>query len=226
MRKSTGLSGSLDLIDIRSRGCSSQVQKAPDHENFLKWLAFSSNSISFLPVFLASDSTTESDFRQRTSTVDILSPCYLNHLVSGVPEASQRAQDMLPSPAPAAEGLRFSHASSEDAFGATLLWEKIVTHLERNVKCGRHARGLRTFGTCFLGSKAVECLSAYLNTILPKTTNREQVSILCQKLLVTGVMEEVRSKDETVFRENKLYRFTGYHFWHSTESSSAIEVCL
>ncbi len=113
--------------------------------------------------------------------------------------------------------------SEADVFRATVLWDKIVVHLERSVKRGRRSQGLRIFVNCFLGSKAVECLVVYLNTILPKTVQRAQVLILCEKLLITGVIQDVRSKEKTAFRENKLYRFTGNHFWEAEVISSQDE---
>lgn len=220
------MSRSLDRLNRRC--CSSE--KA-EYETILKWLAFSSNSISFLPAFLASDHTAESNLRQREASVGVLSPCYLNHQLSrSVPSSAQGGHkphttslEML-SPSAACATPRFGHNASEGAFGATLLWEKIVTHLERSVKSGRHSQGLRTFAGCFLGAKAVECLSAYLNSTLPRTTKREQVCVLCKKLLLTGVLEDVRNKDKTEFREDRLYRFTRYHFWESTGSISSKEV--
>ena len=119
---------------------------------------------------------------------------------------------------------------STGAFQATLLWEKIVMHLERSVKSRRRTRRFRTFEDCFPGSKAVECLTDYLNTILPKTIQRSQVRTLCQKLLLTGVIEDVKNKEKSVFQEGRLYRFTGYHFWDTEEpdgtSTETEKVCL
>ena len=119
---------------------------------------------------------------------------------------------------------------STGAFQATLLWEKIVMHLERSVKSRRRTRRLRTFEDCFPGSKAVECLTDYLNTILPKTIQRSQVRTLCQKLLLTGVIEDVKNKEKSVFQERRLYRFTGYHFWkpeaRDGTSTETEKVCL
>lgn len=101
------------------------------------------------------------------------------------------------------------------AFKATLLWENIVTHLETSVKCGRHTQALRSFSNCFQGSKAVDCLLVHLNKTLPKTVERPQVQTLCQKLVLTGVIEDVKDKDKDIFRENRLYRLTKNHFWAS-----------
>ena len=98
-------------------------------------------------------------------------------------------------------------------FKATLLWEKIVVHLEKSIKCGRHTQSLRTYTNCFQGSKAVDCLLIHLNTILPKTVKRHQVQTLCQKLVLTGVIEDVKDKDKSVFREGRLYSLTKNHFW-------------
>ena len=116
------------------------------------------------------------------------------------------------------------------AFQATLLWEKIVMHLERSVKSRRRIRRLRTFEDCFPGSKAVECLTDYLNTILPKTIKQSQVRTLCQKLLLTGVIEDVKSKEKSVFQDGRLYRFTGFHFWEPEAPDGTLmeteKVCL
>ena len=116
---------------------------------------------------------------------------------------------MMPSPVLDA----YKVEAKNDAFRATLLWEKIVMHLERSVKCGRRIQGWRTFDNCFPGYKAVECLVAYLNTILPKHIKRSQVQTLCQKLLLTDVIEDVKNREKCMFQESRLYRFTHKHFW-------------
>ena len=109
----------------------------------------------------------------------------------------------------------------EGPFQATLLWERIVSHLEKSIKCGRHTQSLRSYANCFQGSKAVDCLLTHLQKVLPKTVKRHQVQTLCQKLVLTGVIEDVRDKDKGVdFREGRLYRLTRNHFWDSTENVS------
>ena len=100
-----------------------------------------------------------------------------------------------------------------DGFQATLLWERIVLHLERTVKPGRHSYTLRSYDNCFPGHKAVDCLMGYMNSVLPKSVKKNQARLLGQKLLLTRVIEDARNKDKTVFREGRLYRFTGIHFW-------------
>lgn len=109
-----------------------------------------------------------------------------------------------------------SFLDEESIFKATLLWEKIVTHLEKNIKCGRHTQSLRSYTNCFQGSKAVDCLLSYLNTVLPKTVKRHQVQTLCQKLVHTGVMEDVKDREKGFFREGRLFRLTKNHFWTDT----------
>jgi len=120
---------------------------------------------------------------------------------------------MMPPPASDA----YEAEQKTDAFHATLLWEKIVMHLERSVKSGRRTQGWRTFENCFPGSKAVECLTAYLNTIVPQNVKRSQVRTLCQKLLLTGVLEDVKNREMSRFRESRLYRFTKRHFWEVSQ---------
>ena len=114
-------------------------------------------------------------------------------------------------------------------FKATLLWDNIVSHLE-SMKCGRHSQALRTFNNCFQGSAAVDSLLAHLSIILSKVIKREQIQILCQKLLGTGVIEDVRNKEKDVFRESRLYRHTRNHFWSVSNINSSnqnpLEVCL
>ena len=100
-----------------------------------------------------------------------------------------------------------------EGFQATLLWERIVAHLERTVKCGRHTYALRSYENCFQGHKAVDCLMDYMNSVLPKSVKKSQARLLGQKLLLTKVIEDARKKEKTVFRESRLYRFTGIHFW-------------
>lgn len=111
----------------------------------------------------------------------------------------------------------------EGIFKATVLWDKIVTYLEESIKCGRHTQSLKTYTNCFQGSKAVECLLVHLNAVQPKPVKRCQVQTLCQKLVLTGVIEDV--KDKGVFREGRLYRLTRNHFWaNPTEVSISIHV--
>ena len=100
-----------------------------------------------------------------------------------------------------------------EGFQATLLWERIVSHLERTVKPGRHTHALRSYDNCFPGHKAVDCLMGYMNSVLPKSVKKSQARLLGQKLLLTRVIEDARKKEKTVFRESRLYRFTGIHFW-------------
>lgn len=185
---------------------SSVKQKSKNH---LKWLAFSANSISFLPVFLASE-TTDSELKRRASSAEILAPVQLNNFIKAATKPSGMPASPFVDPCD-------SHLSS-DPFKATMIWEKIVIHLERTVKSGRHTLGLRTFDNCFHGSKAVDSLVVYLNTILPKTIKRNQAIVLCEKLLETGVIEQVKEKQE--FREKGLYRFTHSHFWETPSGTS------
>ena len=195
-------------ICLKSRRFSASISfEKKSEENVLKWLAFSANSISFLPVFIGSDPPNERDLLRRASSAEILTPRHLNTLLATA--TLPRKGKMMPPPG------AYELDAQADAFRATLLWEKIVIHLERTVKCGRRTQGLRTFDDCFLGSKAVDCLTAYLNTILPKTIKRSQVRVLCQRLQLTGVIEDVKSSEKTVFREGRLYRFTGNHFWQA-----------
>lgn len=124
-----------------------------------------------------------------------------------------------------------------DGFQATLLWERIVSHLEKNVKVGRHTYGLRSYDNCFPGHKVVDCLMGYMNLVLPKSVKKSQARLLGQKLLLTRVIEDARKKEKTVFRESRLYRFTGIHFWDppsevygtrscSTAATEVSELCL
>lgn len=108
-----------------------------------------------------------------------------------------------------------THDKPSTPFKATLLWEKIVLHLEMSIKCGRHSHGLKIYDNCFRGGRAVACLSIYLNKVLPKTVSREQVLTLCNKLVMTGVLEDVRDEDSNIFKESRLYRFSNYHFWET-----------
>ena len=114
-----------------------------------------------------------------------------------------------------------------EGFQATLLWERIVSHLERTVKTGRHSYALRHYDNCFPGHKAVDCLMVYMNSVLPKSVKKCQARLLGQKLLLTKVIEDARKKEKTVFRESRLYRFTGIHFWdppHGARTCTTAEV--
>ena len=108
-----------------------------------------------------------------------------------------------------------------DPFKATLLWERIVQHMEAHIKCGRHTHKLKIYDRCFRGTQAVACLSTYLNATLSRTISREQVLTLCQKLVRTGVMEDVRDCDAVTFKEGHLYRLSKEHFWETPSPTKA-----
>lgn len=107
-------------------------------------------------------------------------------------------------------------------FKATMLWQNIVNHLELTIKCGRHTQALRSFPNSFHGSKVVECLLVHLNSFMTKTVKKPQVQTLCQKLVLMGVIEDVRDKDKGVFREGRLYRLTRNHFWSYSNEAGGI----
>lgn len=180
--------------------------------NHLKWLTFSSNPVSLLPVFLGSEDLTETETLKRASSIDVLTSSELSQSMdSATLSRSGGVQGAGP-------GHREALGSGQPAgpFKATLLWEKIVLHLEGSIKCGRHAHKLKIYDKCFRGAQAVACLSTYLNAILPRTVSREQVLTLCQKLVMTGVMEDVKDEEASTFKEGHLYRFSKYHFWEAS----------
>lgn len=98
-----------------------------------------------------------------------------------------------------------------------------MSHLENSIKPGRHTRGLRIYENCFRGAQAVACLSTYLNAVLPKTVSRGQVLILCQKLVAIGVMEDVKDKKRTMFKEGRLYCFSKEHFWQQPAGAAELD---
>ena len=128
-------------------------------------------------------------------------------------EGKQRSLSAMESPTADNAAAETQVELRTDGFQATLLWERIVSHLEKNVKCGRHSYALRSYDNCFPGHKAVDCLMTYMNSVLPKSVKKSQARLLGQKLLLTRVIEDARKKEKTVFRESRLYRFTGIHFW-------------
>lgn len=203
-------------LNPRRHSMSNVAKHEPKTEgSHLKWLAFSANSISFLPVFLADSNSTEFDTARRASSADILTPNQLNKALKFATLPNRKS--CTPS-----SPVGMSQVDPQSAaFKATLLWDKIVVHLERSLKCGKHAQGLRIYDNCFQGSKAVSNLTSYLNSILPKTVKKDQVIILCQKLLDSGVLEDVKEQEKSMFRENRLYRFTNDHFWQTASASES-----
>lgn len=199
------VSSSLDFLNVRG------LFEEHTEENHLKWMTFSSNPVSLLPVFLGSADLTETETLERAGSIEVLTPRELNRSMETamLPQSFQLLS------------VHVKPSQQANPFKATLLWEKIVFHLERSIKCGRHTQGLKIYDNCFQGAKAVVCLSSYLNTILPKTVTREQVLTLCHKLVNTGVMEDVRGKEKTIFKEGHLYRFSGEHFWETPTTGKA-----
>ena len=106
-------------------------------------------------------------------------------------------------------------------FPATLMWDNIVSHLEKTLKCSRHRHHFRSYYNCFSGSKAVKCLVIYLRIVMQRSITKKQAQALCEQLLITDVIENVscKNKDVRTFKESRLYRFTGYHFWEDLKNS-------
>ncbi len=199
------MSSSLDFLNEREENC-------------LKSLTCSSVSVGVFPVFVASTAR-ESESLGRaiaTNSSSILTPTELNHSMQSATCTIPRSFHLLTVP---------GGAVSKCPFRATALWENTVFHLENSVKPGRHSSGLRIYENCFRGAQAVDCLSTYLNAVLPKTVSQGQVLILCHKLVLTGVMEDVKDKERTMFKAGRLYRFSKEHFWqqpaYAAESSSS-----
>ena len=144
---------------------------------------------------------------------------------SNSPQESTSEEKDISTDAPGSNSAMDPHRSEDsgetqielrtEGFQATLLWERIVSHLERTVKPSRHsyALSMKSYDNCFPGHKVVDCLMVYMNSVLPKSVKKSQARLLGQKLLLTKVIEDARKKEKTVFRESRLYRFTGVHFW-------------
>lgn len=202
------MSSSLDFLNFRGF-----FDEQHREDNHLKWLtAFSSNPVSLLPVFLASE--TERETRRRASSISVLTSTGLNCSTMMESATFPRSFQFLTVPGAVPKW-------QADHFRATALWENTVFHLENSIKPGRHTRGLKVYENCFRGAQAVACLSTYLNAALPKTVSRAQVLILCQKLVMTGVMEDVKDKERTIFKEGRLYRFSKEHFWQQPAAAVA-----
>ena len=188
------MSSSLDFLNIRGF--------LDDREDScLKCLTFSSVPVGVLPVFLATTACETESLGRATSSSNVLE---LNRSMESATCVIPRSFQLLPVP---------GGAVSKCPFRATALWENTVFHLENRIKPGRHTSGLRVYENCFRGAEAVACLSTYLNAVLPKTVSQGQVLILCHKLVVTGVMEDLKDKERTMFKEGRLYRFSKEHFW-------------
>ena len=192
--------------------CEQKQTKA--EASHLKWLAFSTNSISFLPVFLADSSSTEFDAARRASSADILTPYQLEKALKSATLPTRRGST-LPSPA----GMPQEDPQST-AFKATLLWDKIVVHLEEVLSVGNTLMVLESTTIVFKAQKLC-IISQHLNSILPKTIKKDQVLVLCQKLLDSDVLQDVREQEKSMFRECRLYRFTKNHFWQTSSGSES-----
>ena len=104
---------------------------------------------------------------------------------------------------------------SDHAFRATTMWDNLVTYLEANVKPGTRRRSLRIYSNCFFGHEAVDCLHKYITTDLSRQCDREQVSILCHRFLMLGIIEDAKCAPETErdFNMGMVYRLTEKKFW-------------
>ena len=107
------------------------------------------------------------------------------------------------------------------AFPATIMYAKIVSHLEKSLEPGRHFHRLQRFSNCFFGHSMVDCLLTYCLTTLHSSIKREKAVEMCRRMLGHGVIENVshrrqQDREGVVFKGSRLYRFTGNHFWEET----------
>ena len=115
------------------------------------------------------------------------------------------------------------------AFPATVMYAKIVSHLETNLESTRHFYRLQKFNNCFCGQRLVNCLMAYCISSLNSCITKEKASEMCRRLLSHGVIENVSHKKQqgtegTVFKCGRLYRFTGNHFWEENGTTASSEL--
>lgn len=115
-------------------------------------------------------------------------------------------------------------------FKATTMYAKIVSHLETNLECKRHFYHLQRFNNCFFGQRMVNCLLAYCITSLNSCMTKDKAIEMCNRLLDHNVIEDVshRKRPGTTFKCNRLYRFTGKHFWEDTCNTipELVSICI
>lgn len=125
-------------------------------------------------------------------------------------------------------GLTASNNEPSTPFPATTMYAKIVSHLETNLECRRHFYHLQRFNNCFFGQRMVNCLLAYCITSLNSCMTKDKAIDMCNRLLNHNVIEDVshRKQPGTTFKSNRLYRFTGKHFWEDTCNTIPELVCI
>lgn len=113
-------------------------------------------------------------------------------------------------------------------FPATTMYAKIVSHLETNLECRRHFYHLQRFNNCFFGQRMVNCLLAYCITSLNSCMTKDKAIEMCNRLLDHDVIQDVshRKRPGRTFKCNRLYRFTGKHFWEDTYNTIPELVCI
>ena len=127
-------------------------------------------------------------------------------------------------------GLASPDKFSSAAFPATLMYAKIVSHLENNLQSTRHFYHLQKFNNCFCGQSMVNCLMSYCVASLQTCITKEKATEMCKRLLTHGVIENVSHKKQQetegiVFKCSRLYRFTGNHFWEEIIPTESEIVC-
>lgn len=93
-------------------------------------------------------------------------------------------------------------------FQSSVLWSRIIAHLQAEVKVKRRRHYLKSHSNCFLGCDAVDVIQAYINQtkILGDVdVPRAKVVRVCQALLDCRVFEAVACKP--FGKESKLSTF-------------------
>lgn len=150
-------------------------------------------------------------FRKAVSNKEVAE----SKMVPGVLRPSYSAE-MLHSPEAFTEESCSRRSSNETIFGATVLWDNLVSYLETNVNPGTRRRSLRMYNNCFFGHEAVNCLHKYITNNLSRQCDRDQVAILCHRFLVLGIIEDAKCapEDDKDFSTGLLYRLTSEKkFW-------------
>ncbi|XP_076860710.1 DEP domain-containing protein 7 isoform X2 [Brachyhypopomus gauderio] len=107
-------------------------------------------------------------------------------------------------------------------FQSSLIWSKIIGHLQAEVKVKRRRHYLKSHSNCFLGSDAVNVIHAYINQnkmLGDVEVPRAKVVRMCQALLDCRVFEAVACR--SLGKESRLRVFQDsdgsfYRFFNTT----------
>lgn len=98
------------------------------------------------------------------------------------------------------------------------LWNNIITYLQKTLDKQEQPLARHSHRKCFLGTLLVSSIREYLRAITGYEPTKDEVYCLCDKLVLSSIVERVKTGRSVGFKDSATYRFTS-QYDHQPKSS-------